>query len=83
MPYFGKRTNYKVHVFGFCGPISYQTGICSIPEKEAAGWPLLPDYGHYMGFNFGVFFFKTGREYRPDLLPVESDGFTGVFLGDP
>jgi hypothetical protein len=55
MPYFGKRTNYKVHVFGFCGPISYQTGICSIPEKEAAGWPLLPDYGHYMGLNLAVF----------------------------
>jgi hypothetical protein len=30
--------------------------VCPIPEKEAAGWPLLPDYGHYMGLKMGLFF---------------------------
>jgi hypothetical protein len=30
-------------------------GFRSFPEKDAAGWPLLPDYGHYMGLNPGVF----------------------------
>jgi hypothetical protein len=30
--------------------------VCPIPEKEAAGWPILPDYGHYMGLKMGLFF---------------------------
>jgi hypothetical protein len=56
-------------------------GFCSIPEKEAAGWPLWPDYGHYMGLNFDVFL-RIKRYNGPDLYPVESDGYTGVFWGE-
>jgi hypothetical protein len=34
-------------------------GFRSIPEKEAAGWPLLPDYGYFMGLKSGVFWRKN------------------------
>jgi len=53
-------------------------GFRPIPEKEAPNWPLLPDYGHYMGRNFGVFW-QTGHYNCPDSFRMESDGFTGLF----
>ena len=52
--------------------------ICMIPEKEAEKRLLWADYGHYMGLNLGLFW-KIKRYNRPNLLPLESDGFTGVF----
>ena len=55
-------------------------GICMIPEKEAEKRLLWADYGHYMGLNLGLFW-QIKRYNRPDFLPLESDGFTGVFLG--
>ncbi|MFZ1898817.1 hypothetical protein [Methanoregula sp.] len=49
-----------------------------IPEKEAEKRLLWADYGHYMGLNLGLFW-KIKRYNRPNFLPLESDGFTGVF----
>jgi hypothetical protein len=49
-----------------------------IPKKVAKKRPLQADYGHYMGLKFGVFW-QIKRYFSPDLFPVESDGFTGVF----
>jgi len=56
-------------------------GICMIPEKEAAGRPLWAVYGHYIELNLGLFL-QIKRYFSPDLFPVESDGFTGVFWGE-
>ena len=42
----------------------------------------LPDYGHDMGQNFGVFW-QTGRYDSPNLFRMESDGFTGLFASVP
>ena len=53
-------------------------GICMIPEKEVAGTRLWAVYGHYISLNLGLFSritYYTGH----DILPLESDGFTGVF----
>jgi hypothetical protein len=56
--------------------------FCLIPEKEAAGTRLWAVNGHYMGLNLGVFS-GIERFNGPDLLPLESDGFTGVFWKNP
>jgi hypothetical protein len=53
-------------------------GFVLIPEKGAAGWPLLPDYGHYIGRKSGLFC-QTGHDNCPDLFREESNGFTGLF----
>jgi hypothetical protein len=67
--------NISVHVNAIYGPISGKTGIRLIPEKEAAGWPLLPDYRYYMGPNSGVFF-KTGFDLGFYFSEQQSDGLT-------
>jgi hypothetical protein len=54
-------------------------GFPPIPEKEAAGWPLLPDYGHYMGLNLGVFS-QMGRYNSVNFGGWQSDGITDVFF---
>jgi hypothetical protein len=55
-----------------------KTGICSIPEKEAAVWLLWAINGHYMGLNLGVFL-QIGEYTGTDFWIGQSDGFTGVF----
>jgi len=55
-------------------------GFPPIPGKEAAGWPLLPDYGHYMGLNLGVFW----RDLQLKGLfstRTEKKRFAGLFSG--
>ena len=53
-------------------------GFRPVPEKKAAGWPLLSDYGHYMGLNFGVFW-QMGQLKCPFSEGTETGRFTGVF----
>jgi len=57
-------------------------GFRPIPEKSAKKRPLLPDYGHYMELNLGVFC-QINRFTALIFTRTETDGFTGVFWGLP
>jgi len=59
--------------------ISSKTGICPIPEKVAAKWPIRADNEHYMGLNLGLFL-KTGLYNCSEILGGESGRDMGFFL---
>jgi len=78
---FWQTDDFNVSHRGTFLPVSgSKQAILHIPKKEAAGRPLLPAKGHYMGRKLGVFW-RIKRYNRLDFCPWQSEGDTGVFSG--
>ena len=55
-------------------------GVLLMKKMMAVTGPPRHGKTHYMGLNLGIFS-RITRNTGPNLLPLESGGFTGVFLG--